>query len=39
MDTEMSREMMIAVTSHNDETLKNPFYWAPFVLIGNGAIK
>ena len=39
MDTEMSRDMMIAVTTRNHETLKNPFYWAPFVLIGNGAIK
>lgn len=39
MDTEMSREMMTTITTRNHETLKNPFYWAPFVLIGNGAIK
>jgi CHAT domain-containing protein len=39
VDEEMSREMMIAITTRNNETLKNPFYWAPFVLIGNGAIK
>jgi CHAT domain-containing protein len=36
---EMSQELVSAVGKHTAETLRNPYYWSPFVLIGNGAVK
>jgi CHAT domain-containing protein len=35
----MSQELVSAVGKHTAETLRNPYYWSPFVLIGNGAVK
>jgi len=36
---EISEPVLHAITLHSESASKNPYYWAPFVFIGNGVVK
>jgi CHAT domain-containing protein len=36
---EIDEPIKQAINSHNNATSRNPYYWAPFILIGNGFVK
>ena len=38
-NVEMPEQIKQAISRHSDASSRNPYYWGPFVLIGNGSVK